>query len=119
MDGGGLGQDRPPADRSSPDATPIRPAAARIAGPDIAGEVARLKREARGNIFAFSGAGLANSLLAHDVVDEMRLMVAPLLFGDGKRLFADGRPAAVFALMDARPLDTGSVILRYRRTREG
>jgi len=91
----------------------------RVAGPDLAAEVARLKREAAGDIFAFGGAGLANSLLALDVVDEMWLMVTPLLFGDGKRLFADGRPEATFALTEARQLDTGSVILRYRRAREG
>lgn len=91
----------------------------RIAGPDLAAEVVRLKRDVTGDIFAFGGAGLANSLLSLDLVDEMRLMITPLLFGDGKRLFADGRPEARFALTEAKALDTGSVILRYRRAREG
>ncbi|MBR0670912.1 dihydrofolate reductase family protein [Neoroseomonas soli] len=91
----------------------------RVAGPDLAAEVARLKREAPGDVFAFGGAGLANSLLAHDVVDELWLMITPLLFGSGKRLFADGRPEAAFTLTETKALGTGSVILRYRRAREG
>jgi dihydrofolate reductase len=91
---------------------------ARLAGPDLAEEVARLKREVTGgDIFAFGGAGLSNSLFAQDLVDEFWLMVTPEFFGDGMPLFRPGRPAAAMRLIESRTLDVGSVILRYRRDR--
>lgn len=92
----------------------------RLAGPDLVAEVGRLKREvAGGDIFAFGGAGLAHSLLAHDLVDEFWMMVTPELYGTGEPFFRAGRPAPRMMLTDCRSLDTGSVILRYRRLREG
>jgi dihydrofolate reductase len=93
---------------------------ARIAGPDLAAEVARLKREVTGgDIFAFGGSSLANSLLGLDLVDEFWLMVTPELYGAGDPFFRNGRPGARMTLTDCRRLDVGSVILRYRRAREG
>ena len=90
----------------------------RIAGSDLAAEVARLKREVTGgDIFAFGGSGLANSLFALDLVDEFWMMVTPDLLGAGEPFFRAGRPAARMALTEARAIDTGSVILRYRRAR--
>ena len=91
---------------------------ARIAGPDLAAEVARLKREVTdGDIFAFGGSKLANSLFGLDLVDEFWIMVTPHLLGAGEPFFRAGRPEARMALAEARALDTGSVILRYRRAR--
>lgn len=83
---------------------------------DLAGAVARLKVEAPGDVTCFGGAGIANSLLALDLVDELRLMVLPTLFGDGKRLFEPGLPQRAFTLAETRALDTGAVILHYRRS---
>lgn len=91
----------------------------RIAGPDLAAEVTRLKREVRGDIFAFGGAGLSHSLLALDLVDELWLMITPVLYGDGKPLFRGGRPEVTMRLVESRALSVGSVILRYRRTTAG
>src|SRR3546814_17139380 len=65
-------------------------------------------------LYLFGGAGLANSIVALDLVDEYRLMVTPDLFGDGKRLFDDGRPALALGLIEAKSPDTGAVILHYR-----
>jgi dihydrofolate reductase len=84
---------------------------------DIAGAIRRLKQEVKGDIFVFGGAGIANSIAALDLVDEYMIMVTPVLFGDGKRLFEGGRPGTALRLIEARPLDTGAVILRYRRDR--
>jgi dihydrofolate reductase len=85
---------------------------------DIAGAVAKLKAEVKGDLYSFGGAGLANSLVALDLPDEYRLMVTPDLFGDGKRLFEPGRPALALELLEAKRLDTGAVILHYRRNRQ-
>ena len=83
---------------------------------DLAGAVARLKAEVTGgDIYCFGGAGLANSLMAEDLVDEYRLMVTPSLLGGGKRLFGDDRPKVGLTLVESRALDVGSVILHYRR----
>ena len=84
---------------------------------DVAGSVERLKADAEGEIYCFGGAGLAQSLVALDLVDEYRLMVLPSLLGDGKRLLEGGRPRVPLTLMESRQLDTGAVILHYRRDR--
>jgi dihydrofolate reductase len=84
---------------------------------DIAGAVARLKSTATGEIYSFGGAGLANTLVRLDLPDEYRLMVTPELFGDGKRLFEHGLPRLPLTLVDLKQMDTGAVILHYRRNR--
>jgi dihydrofolate reductase len=85
---------------------------------DLAGAIAKLKAETEKDIFSFGGAGMANSLVRQDLVDEYRLMVTPDLFGDGKRLFEPGLPRLKLSLIESRPLDTGAVILHYRRERQ-
>lgn len=88
----------------------------RVAGPDLAAEVARLKREVTGgDVFAFGGSSLANSLLALELVDEFWIMVTPELYGDGEPFFRAGRPPTTMRLLEARATDVGSVILRYRK----
>jgi dihydrofolate reductase len=84
---------------------------------DIAAAIAKLKSESEGDLYLFGGAGIANSIVALDLVDEYRLMVTPDLFGDGKRLFESGRPRIALTLNDVKRLDTGAVILHYRRDR--
>jgi len=84
---------------------------------DLVGAIGKLKREAKGDLYLFGGAGIANSIVALDLVDEYRLMVTPDLFGEGTRLFEKGRGRLALALLAAKPLDTGAVILHYRRDR--
>lgn len=87
-----------------------------IVNGDLPGAVASLKRSvARGDIYSFGGAGLAQSLMREGLVDEYYLMVTPTVLGNGKRLFAAGLPKVELELLEARPLDVGSVILHYRR----
>ena len=88
-----------------------------VRGADLADVVAALKQSVDGDIYSFGGAGLANGLMALDLVDEYRLMVLPQVFGDGKRLFAPGLPPLALRLIETKPLDTGAVILHYIRDR--
>ncbi len=82
---------------------------------DLAEEVGELKRRFAGDILVAGSARLVQSLLALDLIDELRLMVFPIVLGSGKRLFADGDTLS-FELVETR--QTGSVaILTLRRER--
>jgi dihydrofolate reductase len=59
-------------------------------------------------------AQLAQTLMAHDLVDEYRLMVHPIVLGGGKKLFRDGGTATPMHLVDARASTSGLVLLTYR-----
>ena len=81
---------------------------------DVADEVAKLKREQSGTIVVHGSAQLAQTLLEHDLVDELRLMVFPVLLGKGKRLLGDLTEKKQLALVDARTVGDGVAILVYR-----
>lgn len=91
---------------------------ASLASGDLGETVAALKRTVDGDIYSFGGAGLANSLVARDLVDELRLMIAPVLFGGGKRLFESGRPRLALRHVETTTTGVGNVILRYARERQ-
>ena len=55
--------------------------------------------------------------MAEDLIDEYRLRVMPKLFGGGKRLFEDGCPRLPVTRIETTPIDTGAVVLHYRRDR--
>lgn len=84
---------------------------------DLPAAIGRLKATVAGDIYCFGGAGLANSVMGLDLADEYRVMVTPLLLGNGKRLFETGRPKLALSLLDVRTMDTGAVVLHYRRDR--
>jgi len=87
---------------------------ARIMRGDIAGEFARLKQMPGKDMAVIGGGRAATSLLALGLIDEMRLLVTPMLFGGGTRLFEGGYPRTGLTLEGAEPLDNGSVLLTYR-----
>ena len=83
---------------------------------DVPEQVAKLKQEAEGDILVAGSATLVRTLLEHDLVDELRLMVYPTVLGGGKRLFGDSATAKAFRLIESRPVGgDGVVILRYER----
>ncbi|HEY6522809.1 MAG TPA: dihydrofolate reductase family protein [Solirubrobacteraceae bacterium] len=82
---------------------------------DIAEEVSALKEQDGGDILVAGSASLVRELLVHDLVDEYRLMVFPIVLGSGKRLFAGEGDAAPLKLVDVKPLKSGTVILTYHR----
>jgi len=82
---------------------------------DLAEEVSRLKREHDGDIVVHGSAQLAQALLEGDLVDELRLMVFPVVLGSGKRLFGDTSDKKPLQLVESKTVGNGVAILVYRR----
>ncbi len=80
---------------------------------ELADEVAKLHREIDGVILVAGSAQLVQGLLEHDLVDELRLMVFPVLLGEGKRLFADVTAKKPLNLVDSKTLGAGIALLTY------
>jgi dihydrofolate reductase len=80
---------------------------------DLAQEVTALKEAAGGDILVAGSATLVRGLTDLGLVDEYRLMVFPIVLGTGKRLFDDVNDASTLRLVDAKPLESGTVILTY------
>jgi dihydrofolate reductase len=86
-----------------------------VIGEDVPGEVAKLKEQEGGDILVNGSGQLVKTLMEHDLVDEYRLMVFPLVLGGGKRAFADGARMTKLRLAEATPVGPdGVVILIYR-----
>jgi dihydrofolate reductase len=80
---------------------------------ELADEVAKLHREIDGTILVAGSAQLVQGLLEHDLVDELRLMVFPVLLGEGKRLFGDVSEKKPLRLLDSRTVGDGVAILTF------
>jgi dihydrofolate reductase len=88
----------------------------RVIRGDVANEVSKLKQEPGGDILVNGSVQLVTTLMEHDLVDEFRLMVFPIVLGTGKRLFADAGPPATLRLTEARPVGSdGVLVLIYER----
>ena len=83
--------------------------------PDVVAGIAALKQAHAGEVQVHGSAGLAQTLIAHDLVDEYRLFVFPVVLGGGKRLFGEGARPATLALQSTRTTSTGAVYCVYRR----
>jgi dihydrofolate reductase len=80
---------------------------------DLADEVAKLHREIDGPILVAGSAQLVQGLLERDLVDELHLMVFPVVLGEGKRLFGDVSEKKPLRLLDSRSVGDGVSILTY------
>ena len=76
------------------------------------GEIADLKKQAGKDIYLVGGARTAASLLDAGLVDELHLLVHPIVVGHGKKLFTDG-PTVPLTLVSSTTFDTGVVHLVY------
>jgi dihydrofolate reductase len=81
---------------------------------DVVEAVSRLREDSDEEIVVHGSARLAQTLLDHDLVDELRLMVFPVVLGSGKRLFGETQAAKPLQLVDARTVGAGVQILVYR-----
>jgi dihydrofolate reductase len=82
---------------------------------DVAKAVAELKEQAGGEIQVTGSGDLIQTLIEHDLVDEYRLWVFPVVLGEGKRLFARGAIPAALKLVDTKTSTTGVAIHTYER----
>jgi dihydrofolate reductase len=82
---------------------------------DVAEYVAALKREDGPEIQVHGSPGLIQTLLEHDLADELRIWVFPLVLGAGKRLFGDGAIPAAFKLVSNEVTATGVTVSTYER----
>jgi dihydrofolate reductase len=82
---------------------------------DVAEAVARIKQEDGPEIQVHGSSDLIQTLLEHDLVDEFRLMIFPVVLGTGKRLFDDGAAPAGLTLADSATSSTGVVMATYKR----
>ena len=82
---------------------------------DVAGSVAALKEQAGGEIQVTGSGDLIQTLIEHDLVDEYRLWVFPVVLGEGRRLFATGAVPAALKLIDTKTSSTGVAIHAYER----
>jgi dihydrofolate reductase len=85
---------------------------------DLAQEIAKLKQEQDGDIVVHGSDRLVQALIEHDLVDELRLMVFPVVLGSGKRLFGDTSDKKRLRLTDSKTVGDGVAILIYEPVRE-
>lgn len=83
---------------------------------DAVAELPKLKAEdGDGDLYVFGSGILSDALTKAGLFDEYRLCIAPVILGEGKRLFAKGLPPTELSLLEAKPLKSGGIILKYGR----
>lgn len=82
---------------------------------NLGDEIAKLKHSEGGNILLVGSPSLAQALIKLDLVDELRLMVHPMILGEGRRLFGDGSGLKTFKLVDNVSYKSGTILLSYSR----
>jgi dihydrofolate reductase len=82
---------------------------------DVVSGIAKLKDEHDGDIVVYASTQLAHTLIEHDLVDELRLIVFPVVLGDGERLFAETREAKPMHLAHIQAIGDSLALLSYER----
>ncbi|MBV9819061.1 MAG: dihydrofolate reductase [Solirubrobacterales bacterium] len=89
-----------------------------VLGGDVVNEVAKLKREIDGNIVVPGSFQLLRTLMEHDLVDELRLKIFPVVLGTGERLFGETSDKKPMRLVETQTLDEGVAYLTYERVHD-
>jgi dihydrofolate reductase len=84
---------------------------------DVVNEVSKLRRQVAGDIVVYGSGRLVHTLVAHDLVDELRLMVYPLVVGAGERLFGETSGVKPMRLVGTRAVGDGLVLLTHQPVR--
>ena len=85
---------------------------------NVVDEVTRLKQEIDGDILVYASYQLGRTLIEHDLLDELRLFVFPVVVGAGERLFGETSDKKPFRLVDSRTVGDGLVFLTYEIVRD-
>ena len=85
--------------------------------PDVPTAVEKLRAEPGGEIRVWGSLDLIRTLAEHDMIDEYRLVVYPLVLGSGKKLFGDGFPMSRLEMVESRALSDGVLVNTYRPSR--
>jgi dihydrofolate reductase len=80
---------------------------------DVVEAVSKLKRELDGDILVYASYQLGRTLLEHDLVDELRLVVFPVVLGDGERLFGETSDKKPMRLVETKTIGDGLAFLTY------
>jgi dihydrofolate reductase len=84
---------------------------------DAMAAVSKLKKALSGDILVVGSRTVVNALKQHDLIDEYRIIVFPIVLGSGMRLFDDAAEAISLKLVDMHRLESGTVILTYEPLR--
>jgi dihydrofolate reductase len=84
---------------------------------DVVDEVSKLKRELDGEILIYGSFRLVHMLIEHELLDELRLMVYPVVLGAGERLFGETSEKKPMRLLGARTVDSDLALLAYEPVR--
>jgi dihydrofolate reductase len=85
---------------------------------EVVGDVSRLRRELDGEIVVYASRQLVSTLMEHDLVDELRLVVFPVVLGAGERLFGETSDKKPVRLVDTKTLGEGLAFLTYEFVRD-
>lgn len=85
---------------------------------DVVSEVAKLRQELDGEIVVPASYQLADTLYEHDLVDELRVVLFPVVLGAGRRMFGESVGRRPMRLIDTRKIGDGLVYLAYERVRD-
>jgi dihydrofolate reductase len=85
----------------------------RVISANVVEEISRLKEEPGQDLLLAGSGKLLHTLMEHDLVDEYRLMLHPIVLGSGKKLFENENQTKTLKLVETKPLASGIVILTY------
>jgi dihydrofolate reductase len=85
---------------------------------DVVKEVSKLKQQVNGDIVVYGSGRLVHTLIEHDLVDELRLMICPFVLGAGERVFGETSDQKPMRLVDTRTIGDGLVCLTYQPVRD-
>jgi len=80
---------------------------------DVLAQISKLKQALHGDLLVYASCQLARSLIDHDLSDELRLVIFPIILGDGTRLFGQTTGEKALRLLSARTLGEGLSFLTY------